>query len=242
MFMFNTYVRTTMGSGSIRIAAWALLLVGNFLSPETRVLLDRGACQSNAEHELGDATNCWRPVFLNMLFTDLIVIWLELLFLVMPANLNLAAERNKKRDAFERQIIIIVPSLFLVLVNLQIERWLESSSLPYSIVHILKNLAEFSPFIWYLVVHVVQYNIRATYSHMCEKLHAYRHVDEQEQNHSPITNAIRSVSSRLVCVLPERNTLKGFVFMLVPVLRVFTLFSTDEDDSSGVMPAQPMRS
>jgi hypothetical protein len=32
MFMFNTYVRTTMGSRSIRIAAWALLLVGNFLS------------------------------------------------------------------------------------------------------------------------------------------------------------------------------------------------------------------
>jgi aerobic-type carbon monoxide dehydrogenase small subunit (CoxS/CutS family) len=32
MCMFNVYVRSTMGSGSIRIAAWALLLVGHFLS------------------------------------------------------------------------------------------------------------------------------------------------------------------------------------------------------------------
>jgi hypothetical protein len=32
MYMFFLYVRSTMGSGSIRIAAWALLLVGHFLS------------------------------------------------------------------------------------------------------------------------------------------------------------------------------------------------------------------
>ncbi len=32
MYMFFVYVRTTMGSGTIRIAAWALWLVGHFLS------------------------------------------------------------------------------------------------------------------------------------------------------------------------------------------------------------------
>lgn len=243
MYMFFLYVRSTMGSGSIRIAAWALLLVGHFLSPETRVLIDRGACQSCAEQGLGDATDCWRPVFVNMLFTDLIVIWLELLFLVMPANMNLEAERNKKRDALERQIIIIVPSVFLVLVYLHIERWLESSSLPYSIVYVLKNLAEFSPFIWYLVVHKYD-EFRAGYSYVCEQLRVHRQVDEQEQNHRSVTNAMHSMFDRLFGMLPERNTLKNLALMFVfPPMRVFNLFfGEDENDSSGVKTAQPMTS
>jgi hypothetical protein len=220
------------------LAHSAFISLQTLFRPETRVLIDRGACQSQG---LGDATDCWRPVFVNMLFTDLIVIWLELLFLVMPANMNLEAERNKKRDALERQIIIIVPSVFLVLVYLHIERWLESSSLPYSIVYVLKNLAEFSPFIWYLVVHKYD-EFRAGYSYVCEQLRVHRQVDEQEQNHRSVTNAMHSMFDRLFGMLPERNTLKNLALMSVPGLRLFTLFSKDENDSSGVKTAQPMTS
>jgi hypothetical protein len=32
MYMFFVYARTTMGSGTIRLAAWALWFVGHFLS------------------------------------------------------------------------------------------------------------------------------------------------------------------------------------------------------------------
>jgi len=88
-----------------------------------------------------------------MLFTDLIVVWLELLFLAIPNNIDLAAERNMKRGAFEQQVIIIVPSIYLVWKDLDIERWSESSSLPYFIVQVLRNLSEFDAFIWYFVVH-----------------------------------------------------------------------------------------
>jgi hypothetical protein len=121
--------------------------------PEIRLLLDRGTCQTYAKQGTGDATDCWRPVYVNMLFTDLIVIWLEHLFLVMPNNIDSAAERDKKRAAFEQQIIIIVPSLLLVLADQRIERWLDSSSLHSVIVRVGKNLAEFSAVIWYLIVH-----------------------------------------------------------------------------------------
>jgi hypothetical protein len=170
-----------------------------------------------------------------MLFTDLIVIWLEVLFLAMEDNRqHLKAERNKKRDALERQVIIIAPSVFLVLAYLHIERWLESSSLLYSIVHVLKNLAEFSPFIWYLVVHKYD-EIRAGYSYMYEQLHVHSQVHEQEQNHRSVTNAMRSMSDRLAGVLPEKNTLKNLALMFVfPPMRVFNLFFGEDEDDSGV--------
>ena len=91
-----------------------------------------------------------------MLFTDLIVLWLEVLFLAMPVNMAedvMKSERIKKRAALEQQVIKVVPAIFLVLADLRIERWLESSSLPYVMVIVLKNLAEFSAFIWYWIVH-----------------------------------------------------------------------------------------
>lgn len=115
-----------------------------------RVLIDRGDCQTYAKQGIGDATDCWRPVFINMLFTDLIVIWLEVLFLTMPNNMEgLEKERKMKRASLEQQASIIVPSLVLTLLDPWIEKWLDSSSLPYIVVVTLKNVAEFSAFIWY---------------------------------------------------------------------------------------------
>ena len=130
--------------------------------PETRVLVDRGACQTYAEQGIGDATDCWKPVYINLMFTDLNVLWMELLFVAMENNMKdlaacnrklMEAEKKKKRAALEQQVIIIVPSILLVLADPHIERWLESSSLPYFLVLVLENLAEFSAFLWWFIVH-----------------------------------------------------------------------------------------
>ena len=118
------------------------------------MLIDRGTCQTYADQGIGDATDCWKPVYINLMFTDLIVFWLELLFLAMPGNtITMKAEKIKKRAAFEQQVIITIPSILFVLADPFIEQWMETSSLPYIVVYICGNVAEFSAFLWWFVVH-----------------------------------------------------------------------------------------
>ncbi|KAL7493450.1 hypothetical protein ACHAWT_006652 [Skeletonema menzelii] len=162
MYMFYVYARTTVGSGTIRVAAWALWLVGQYLKPETRVIIDRGACQTYAEQGIGDATDCWKPVYINLMFTDLNVLWMEVLFITMenrladlvPASRKLLeAEKTKKRSALEQQVILTFPSIFLCLYDPDVERWIQTSNLPYFLGFILENLVEFSAILWYIIVH-----------------------------------------------------------------------------------------
>ncbi len=118
------------------------------------MLIDRGTCQTYADQGIGDATDCWKPVYINLMFTDLIVFWLELLFLAMPQNRNIMkAEKVKKRAAFEQQVMITIPSILFVLADPLIKQWMETSSLPYIFVYIFGNIAEFSAFLWWFVVH-----------------------------------------------------------------------------------------
>eukprot|EP00562_Extubocellulus_spinifer_P002113 CAMPEP_0178489204 /NCGR_PEP_ID=MMETSP0696-20121128/10256_1 /TAXON_ID=265572 /ORGANISM="Extubocellulus spinifer, Strain CCMP396" /LENGTH=492 /DNA_ID=CAMNT_0020116999 /DNA_START=68 /DNA_END=1546 /DNA_ORIENTATION=- len=85
--MTFAYFQSIFGSGSIRIAAWILWVVGKFFGPEMQARIDRGACQTSAcdrNQQLGSAEDCWVPVFLNLTLTTGIVLWLRWLLLCLP--------------------------------------------------------------------------------------------------------------------------------------------------------------
>ena len=79
------YIKSTFGSGAIRLTVWLLWLVGKFFPFETRIMIDRGDCQSYSKmlgsEMIGQADHCWKPVFLNLAVTDGLVLWLEWLFI-----------------------------------------------------------------------------------------------------------------------------------------------------------------
>lgn len=77
------YFHSVFGSGPIRITGWFLWMVGKFFRPELQIRIDRGECQKLGS-PLGSAENCWVPVFLNLLLTNLLLIWLQWLFLSLP--------------------------------------------------------------------------------------------------------------------------------------------------------------
>lgn len=87
---------------------------------------------------------------------------MEVLFITMQNNLTalvpasrrlLEAEKTKKRAMLEQQVIITFPTILLCLYDPDIERWIETSNLPYFLGFILENLAEFSAILWYIIVH-----------------------------------------------------------------------------------------
>ncbi|KAL3938615.1 MAG: hypothetical protein SGBAC_006509 [Bacillariaceae sp.] len=88
--MVTVYLRSTFGSGAIRITVWLLWLVGKFLPFEARILIDRGECQAFAQmlgsDMMGQADMCLKPVFLNLAATDVFVVWLEWLFVCILAQ------------------------------------------------------------------------------------------------------------------------------------------------------------
>eukprot|EP00985_Skeletonema_marinoi_P012771 scaffold6257_cov66-Skeletonema_marinoi.AAC.1 len=86
MNMFLLYVKTIRGSGTIRISAWLFWFVGQFLSPDMRDIIDRSCCQNYAEQGIGDASACWKPVFLNLITMNFINDWLELLYIHMKIH------------------------------------------------------------------------------------------------------------------------------------------------------------
>lgn len=157
------------------------------------ILIDRGACQTYAPQGISDATYCWRPVYLNLMFTGLIVLWIEVLFIAMknhdddvnklPPKIRagimqkMKAEKKKKRAALEQQAITAVLSTLLVLADPFIEKSLASSSLPGFLVTVLSNLAEFSASVWYIIVHVSDYVRDFLQEHIHDPAdHTYTHA------------------------------------------------------------------
>jgi hypothetical protein len=137
---------------------------------------DRGECQTYAKQGIGDATDCWKPVFINLLFTDLLVDWLELLFLtsevrkmkeatsetwpssfgtdvnigseVSPSNHEgfLETERKTKKSQIEREALVFLPSLLIVMMD---HIWDTRTGItPF----LLAPLAEFASFYWFVFV------------------------------------------------------------------------------------------
>lgn len=79
------YFHSIFGSGPIRVTAWLLWLVGKFLNPYWQQRVDRGVCQSDAAI-MGDATNCWIPVFVNLAWSQLLILWIEWLYVSVPGT------------------------------------------------------------------------------------------------------------------------------------------------------------
>ena len=73
--------------------------------------------------------------------------------LIPRSRKMLEAEKIKKRAELEQQVVITFPSILLCLFDPVIERWVQTSSLPYFAGYIIENLAEFSALLWYFVVH-----------------------------------------------------------------------------------------
>ena len=156
---------------------------------------DRGECQTYAKQGIGDATDCWKPVFINLLLTDLLVEWLELLFLTSEARKMkeetfetypsfasdktlesdslqssrdegletntdtkeseasqsshcelLETERNMKKLQIEREAIIFLPSLILVMMDHIWDKRLGMAPI------LLAPMAEFASFYWFVIV------------------------------------------------------------------------------------------
>eukprot|EP00984_Skeletonema_dohrnii_P013518 scaffold5595_cov71-Skeletonema_dohrnii-CCMP3373.AAC.3 len=99
----------------------------NKYKPVTKVLLDRGTCQTYVEQGVGvgDATGFWKLVYVNMLLTltDLLIAWVILILFVLMKNARqcLEEEKAEKGSELEEQIIIIVPS-YTYIVALQVPR------------------------------------------------------------------------------------------------------------------------
>ncbi|KAL3942072.1 MAG: hypothetical protein SGBAC_003668 [Bacillariaceae sp.] len=103
--MVTVYLKSTFGSGAIRLMVWLMWLVGKFVSFETRIIIDRSTCQSFSKElgsdMVGQADKCMRPVFFNLALTDMLVLWLEWLFVCV------LAQETKKVTAVDVNMIKI---------------------------------------------------------------------------------------------------------------------------------------
>mmetsp|Transcript_12843 Transcript_12843/g.19368 ORF Transcript_12843/g.19368 Transcript_12843/m.19368 type:complete len:518 (+) Transcript_12843:49-1602(+) len=148
MSMFLLYVKTIRGSGTIRITAWLLWFVGQFLSPDMRNIIDRSCCQMYAEEGIGDATACWKSVFLNHFTMNFINDWLELLYIHMKIHDDdgkaVTAEVRKEKKMiwvkFAVRVIGIIPTFPLIIFDESIRQY--SLNFPQPFQFIIGNLAE----------------------------------------------------------------------------------------------------
>eukprot|EP00984_Skeletonema_dohrnii_P005919 scaffold2103_cov99-Skeletonema_dohrnii-CCMP3373.AAC.3 len=148
MSMFLLYVKTIRGSGTIRISAWLLWFVGQFLSPDMRDIIDRSCCQTYAEQGIGDATDCWKSVFLNHFTMNFINDWLELLYIHMKIHDDdgkaVTAEVRKEKKLiwtkFFMRVIGIIPLFPLIIFDDSIRQW--SLNFPQPFQFIIGNLAK----------------------------------------------------------------------------------------------------
>lgn len=81
MRMTSCFIESLFGSGAIRITAWFLWLLGKFLSPHWQNRIDRGTCQMATGDEFGSAEHCWVPVYLNLILTEVLLLWISILFM-----------------------------------------------------------------------------------------------------------------------------------------------------------------
>lgn len=124
--MYYTWIQSVVGSGTIRFTAWILWLIGKFFSLETRMLIDRGACQAMAIHgyepwgweptQVGSAEHCFKAVFLNLAFTDMLTIWLEWVFLCVPIARWDKADRASIAAKFKMICLLSVIYIAMVFV------------------------------------------------------------------------------------------------------------------------------
>jgi hypothetical protein len=89
-----------------------------------RILIDRGACQAEAINgypqwgipptQVGSAEFCYKSVFLNLAFTDMLIMWLEWIFLCLPIAKFNKADRAATTAKFKS--ILVLSVLFILMV------------------------------------------------------------------------------------------------------------------------------
>lgn len=91
---------------------------------ETRVLIDRGACQGMAIHGYdghpptitGSAEYCFKSVFLNLMITDALILWLEWIFLCLPIVKWNKADRAATMAKFKTVLLLTIVYILMVFV------------------------------------------------------------------------------------------------------------------------------
>lgn len=110
------YFESVFGSGSIRLTAWALWLFAKFWPHKLAMRIDRGICQSYAEcrgQQVGSAQSCFIPVFLNLALTDILILWIEFLFISLPETDFAIDESDLKVFKQKTKAIITAGMMFL---------------------------------------------------------------------------------------------------------------------------------
>ena len=90
----------------------------------TRILIDRGACQAMAidgypqwgigPSQVGSAEHCYKAVFLNLAVTDGLILWLEWVFLCLPIAQWDKGDRAATVAKFK--LICLLSALYLAMV------------------------------------------------------------------------------------------------------------------------------
>ena len=120
--------------------------------PDMRDIIDRSCCQTYAEQGIGDASTCWKPVFLNLFMTNFINDWLELLYIHMKIHDDdgkavTATVREEKQLIWAKffvRVIVIIPTFPLLIFDDSISQW--SLNFPQPFQFIIGNLAEISAY------------------------------------------------------------------------------------------------
>jgi hypothetical protein len=91
-----------------------------------RILIDRGVCQAEsingypelgiAPTQIGSAEHCWKSVFLNLATTDLLIIWLEWIFLCLPIAQFEFAKADTDATVTKFKALTLMLSLFILSV------------------------------------------------------------------------------------------------------------------------------
>jgi len=124
--MVTVYLKSTFGSGAIRFVVWLMWLVGKFVPFETRIVIDRSVCQSLSKElgsdMMGQADKCMRPVFFNLALTDMLILWLEWLFVCV-----LAQETKKVTAVDVNRIKIKLQQTVLACIVYGVMIWFDNS-------------------------------------------------------------------------------------------------------------------
>jgi len=130
--------------------------------PDMRDIIDRSCCQTYAEH-IGDASACWKSVFLNHFTMNFINDWLELLYIHMKIHdvdgkAVEATVRNQKQliwTKFFVRVIGIVPTFPLIIFDDSIRQW--SLNFPQPFQFIIGNLAKIFTYVMILLLFYIDF-------------------------------------------------------------------------------------
>jgi len=85
---------------------------------EWRILIDRSVCQERAiedGYQMGSAEHCWKSVFLNLATTDLLIVWLEWIFLCIDFK-KIIVKEDQEATITKFKSLISLLTIFILCV------------------------------------------------------------------------------------------------------------------------------